>query len=55
MKIAYDQTWNEPAPQKHYGMFCLDCKSKVASKARVKSDHRGHEVRYLNQDGSIRD
>lgn len=55
MRVTFSQAWNEPAPQKHYGIFCKTCKSKIASKAVARQAHKGHEAVYLNEDGSFRD
>lgn len=41
-------------PRRHNGIKCLDCKKLLSSKAELKR-HMGHDVRYLNSDGTPED
>jgi len=38
-------------PRRHNGIKCLDCKVLLARKTELRR-HMGHEVVYLNADGS---
>lgn len=49
MKVTYEQSTEKPA--KHHGIKCLTCKRILGSKRELRS-HQGHDVRYLNPDGT---
>lgn len=51
-RVTFIQTDHKDAPKRHYGIKCLDCRQLLGSKSEAVKKHKGHEVRYLNADGS---
>ena len=51
--VIYDPNWNEPAPRKYHAIKCWDCKHLIANKAEAGRHHKGHQVTYVNPDGSV--
>lgn len=49
-------TWTreaaKPQGKPYKAIRCLDCKQDLPSRAYLRQ-HKNHDVRYVNQDGSI--
>lgn len=52
MRLTYKQP--EQKMERHHGIKCWTCNRLLASKASCKS-HQGHDVTYLNLDGTRAD
>lgn len=52
MKVI--EEYSREAPRKHHGIKCLDCRRILGSKRELRQ-HKGHDVRYLNPDGTPED
>jgi hypothetical protein len=52
VRVIYEQ--EREKPKRHHGIKCLTCKRLLGSKRELRS-HVGHDVRYLNPDGTPED
>lgn len=52
LNIRFRQNWNEPEPRKYSKIHCFDCKKDLANK-RSATQHRGHYVEYLDENGEV--